>query len=144
MLELSKIVGILVFSTLKFFFAPSAALADGYGFLETIAIHVTGGYLGFALFFFAGKVIVTLWRKWFSQKKKKLFNKKNRFIVNIKTKYGLLGIAVLTPLMLSIPVGAILASYYFPKAQKTLPIFFICIVIWSFILTSGWSLFIGS
>ena len=144
MLELSKIFGLLVFSTLKFFFAPSMALLDGHGILETILIHVSGGYIGFVLFFFAGKFIVSWWRSIFKPKKKKLFNKRNRLIIKIKSKYGLLGIAVLTPLILSIHVGAILASYYFPRAQKTLPIFFACIVIWSFILTSGWSLFFGS
>lgn len=144
MLEFSKIIGLLVFSTLKFFFAPSGALLAGYSFLETVTIHIVGGFSGFLLFFFAGKFIVLWWRKVYKPKNKKLFNKRNRLIVKVKTKYGLLGIAVLTPLILSIPVGAILASYYFPRAHKTLPIFFLCLVIWSFILTSGWSLFIDS
>lgn len=144
MLEFTKIVGLLVFSTLKFFFSPSAALLAGHSFFETIAITVTGGYIGFVLFFFAGKFIVSWWYKVFKPKKKKLFKKRNRLIVKIKSKYGLLGIATLTPLLLSIPVGALLASYYFPRASRTLPIFFACIVIWSFILTSFWSLFIDS
>lgn len=144
MLEFTKILGLLAFSTLKFFFAPSGALLAGYSFLETIAIHITGGYLGFVVFFFAGKFIVSWWHKVFKPKKKKLFNKRNRLITKIKSKYGLVGIAVLTPLILSVPVGALLASYYFPRAQKTLPVFFACIVIWSLILTSVWSLFVGS
>jgi hypothetical protein len=144
MLELTKIIGLLAFSTVKFFFSPSAALLAGHSFLETIAITVVGGYTGFVLFFFAGKAIVAWFHKVFKRKKKKLFNKRNRLIVRIKTKYGLLGIAVLTPLILSIPVGALLASYYFPRAKRTLPIFFLCIVIWSFVLTSFWSLFIDS
>ena len=144
MLEFTKIVGLLVFSTLKFFFSPSAALLAGYSFVETIAITVIGGYTGFVLFFFAGKFIVAWFHRVFKRKKKKLFNKRNRLIVKIKSKYGLLGIATLTPLLLSIPVGALLASYYFPRAKRTLPIFFVCLVIWSFILTSFWSLFIDS
>ena len=144
MLELTKILGLLAFSTLKFFFSPSAALLAGYSFFETIFITVVGGYTGFVLFFFAGKAMVAWFHRVFKRKKKKLFNKRNRMIVKIKAKYGLMGIAVLTPLLLSIPVGALLASYYFPRAKRTLPIFFICLVIWSFILTSLWSLFIDT
>lgn len=140
--EIAKIFGLLVFSTLKFFFAPSAVLLAGYDFIEAVTIHVSGGYAGFVLFFFAGKAIVKGWYRIFKKKERPLFNKRNRLIIKIKTKYGLLGIAVLTPLILSVPVGALLASYYFPKAQKTLPIFLACIVIWSFILTSGWSLIV--
>tara|TARA_B110000046_G_scaffold25332_3_gene24866 strand:- start:55828 stop:56262 length:435 start_codon:yes stop_codon:yes gene_type:complete len=144
MLEFTKILGLLVFSTLRFFFSPSAALLAGHSFLETIAITVTGGYTGFVIFFFGGKFLVAWWHEVFKPKKKKLFNKRNRLIVKIKSKYGLMGIAILTPLMLSIPVGALLGSYYFPRAKITLPVFFVCLVIWSFILTSFWSLFIDS
>lgn len=141
MAELAKIIGLIIASGLKFFLAPTATVLAGYSFIETICITVTGGCLGFLIFLKFGSIIRKLLKKLFPSKEKPRFTKRNRFIVNIKSKYGLYGIALLSPCVFSIPLGAILASLFYAKDKRTIPVFIGSIVIWSLILTSLSSFF---
>ena len=141
MAELAKVIGLIIASGLKFFLAPTATVLAGYSFIETICITISGGFLGFVLFFKFGTFIGKLLKKYFPSKEKPRFTRKNRFIVKIKSKYGLYGIALLTPCLFSIPLGAILASLFYSKDKRTIPMFTVSIVIWSLVLTSLTSFF---
>lgn len=143
MTEFAEVALLIIASGLKFFITPTAAILQGYSFLETICITIFGGSLGFFVFLKFGTVIKVLFRKWFPFKPKPQFTKRNRFIIRIKTKYGLYGIALLTPCLLSIPLGAILASLFYSKDKRTIPVFIGSIVIWSLILTGATSFFKG-
>tara|TARA_B100001109_G_C18862071_1_gene474576 strand:+ start:1835 stop:2272 length:438 start_codon:yes stop_codon:yes gene_type:complete len=135
MVELSKVFGLLLFSALKFFLAPSTTIISGYGFWETIIITISGGFIGFVLFFKFGEVLQKGFQKIVKPKARKKFSKRNKLIVRIKRSYGLWGLAILTPCLLGIPLGALLASAYYRSQKGALWIFFGFIVIWSFILT---------
>ncbi|MEQ8910616.1 MAG: hypothetical protein RIC95_15575 [Vicingaceae bacterium] len=135
MFEVSKILGLLLFSALKFFLAPSTSVIAGYGFWQTILITCGGGLVGFFLFFKFGEVLQKGFQRIVKPKPKKRFSKKNKMIVKLKRSYGLWGLAILTPCLLGIPLGALLASAYFRKQKGALLIFFAFIVLWSFILT---------
>ena len=69
--------------------------------------------------------------------KNKMKKRSMKNILAIKTarKYGLFGIAFLTPIFLSIPIGTYLALYFFPEKKKTVPILMSSVVIWSLILS---------
>jgi hypothetical protein len=135
MIEISKIAGLMLFSALKFFLAPSTTVIAGYGFWATIAITVSGGLVGFYIFFRFGELIQKGYQSLFRRKPKRKFNKKNKLIVKAKRSYGLWGLALLTPCLLGIPLGAILASAYYKNQKGALWVFFSFIVIWAFILT---------
>jgi len=45
------------------------------------------------------------------------------------------GLAILTPFLLGVPLGAFLASAYYRKQKGALWVFFSFILLWSFILT---------
>jgi hypothetical protein len=135
MLEFSKLIGLLLFSALKFFLAPSTAIIAGYNFGQTILITATGGVTGFLLFFKFGEILQSGFRLVIKAKARKRFSKRNRLLVKLKSKYGLWGLALLTPCLLGIPLGAFLASAYYRKQKGVLWIFFVFIVFWSFILT---------
>lgn len=64
--------------------------------------------------------------------KKKLFTPHNRRIVKIWRKYGLAGIAFFTPVLLSIPIGTIVATRLVHNKKKIFLYMFISIVFWSF------------
>ena len=53
----------------------------------------------------------------------------------IKTvrKYGLFGIAFLTPIFFSIPIGTFIALRFFPNKKKTLPVLAASVFGWSFV-----------
>lgn len=134
-LDYWSILGLLVFSALKFFLAPSAAVVAGYGFWWAIAISSSGGILGFLIFFYFGNWIKQIYQKIKKPKPKKAFSKKNKFIVKLKQSFGLYGVALLTPCLLGIPLGSALAAAYFSSSKKTLFSFVFSIILWSVILT---------
>jgi len=76
-----------------------------------------------------------IFKKFF--KKKKLFTKKNRQFVKIWRKYGLEGIAFLTPILLSPPGGALIAVVLGGGNEKKKIILHMLIwsVVWSIITT---------
>ncbi len=63
--------------------------------------------------------------------KRKVFTKKNRRIVQIWKKYGLMGIAIVTPIFLSIPIGTIIANSLEERKKKILLYMFFSILFWS-------------
>ncbi|MGC9341125.1 MAG: hypothetical protein ACP5E3_00340 [Bacteroidales bacterium] len=88
----------------------------------------TGGLLGIFLFAFLSEQLNYFWRNFivrnfqkhfrskpYQPRQKKIFTRRSRRIVGIKSKYGLAGIAFTTPVLLSIPVGAFLVVRYFGK-----------------------------
>lgn len=75
------------------------------------------------------------------QKEKKIFTPKTRKLVRIWKKYGLFGIAFITPVIISIPVGTILATRLIPNRKKVLLYLFVSVAIWSLAMTSVFELY---
>jgi hypothetical protein len=69
-------------------------------------------------------------------KKKVIFTPRNRQIVRIWMKYGLIGIAALTPVVLSIPIGTFFATRLARHRQKVFLYMFISILAWSLLITA--------
>jgi hypothetical protein len=76
-----------------------------------------------------------------SAETKKIFTKKNRKIVTIWRKYGLIGIAFLTPVILSIPIGTIIANNLVDDKRKIFLYMFVSILFWSLFMTSLFEIF---
>jgi membrane protein DedA with SNARE-associated domain len=137
--EILEIVGLFLMASTKFLFAPSTAVGFGYSYWETILITITGGWFGVLVFFFFGRVVVDLFmRKYFSKKKteKPKFTKTNKLIIKVKSNFGIIGLALITPVTISVPVGSILAARYFGENKTAIYILMGSIVFWSFVLTS--------
>jgi hypothetical protein len=71
-----------------------------------------------------------------AKKQKKIFTPRNRRIIRIWKKYGLWGVAWLTPILLSIPVGTFIMTRLEKKKKKIVFKLLISIVTWSFTLTT--------
>ncbi|MBN1415217.1 MAG: hypothetical protein JW973_08970 [Bacteroidales bacterium] len=135
-----KEITIIFFCTWKFAATfPLAVLAMKMSFIETLIYTNAGGILGVLIFaFFSDILIRTCSKYWpeklkFFRKSKKVFKKSNRRLVTLKMKYGLPGIVILTPVLLSIPVGTFLVTKYY--GTKKLNLFWLIAgnVCWSFI-----------
>ncbi len=61
----------------------------------------------------------------------KIFSKRSRKFVRIWRKYGLIGVAFLTPVLFSIPIGTIIANSFENNKQKIFVYMFLSIVFWS-------------
>ncbi len=144
MSEALQFTGWLFFSALKFLFAPgSIYVVGGYSFWQTIFISVLGGWMGVLGFFYFGKIIFGFF-SWLSgrlstgaKKPKRKMTRMNRFIVQIKNhRLGVVGLALITPSVFSIPLGCILAAKYFGHDKRALPFLMGSVILWAFVLTS--------
>ena len=137
--EILSILGLLLWSGLKFFTAPPIMAVAGYTYWETIMVTTLGGFLGVLFFYFLTDIINKYVSPYFQRKKKgdpKKFTRKNKLIIKAKWRFGLLGLSFLTPSLLSIPLGTMLAAKYFRSDRKTIPYLLMSVVFWSFTLTT--------
>jgi MFS family permease len=144
-----KILGIALGCTLKPVIAIPASVAAGAEFYQTILGGIIGGCFGIAVYLYSLDYLLNTYKLHLqskrhhdivgtSKKKKRVVTKRNRRIVALMQKYGLNGIAVLTPL-LSLPLGVFIAGRINDKFIQNRPkvLFYLCVsmVIWTFVLT---------
>jgi len=116
-------------------------MAPGLGFshFESIVVTSLGGFTGVTVFVYTSDKLIIWFRKRRLQKqaenpsqpKKKVFTKKNRTIVKVKNKFGLLGFSFLVPVFIPIPIGCFLTVRYFNDKQKILRYLFAAVLFWS-------------
>lgn len=99
----------------------------------------TGAVFGSILFTYLFAGILKWWDKFkeglFSSKHpKKIFTKFNRRVIRIKHRFGLTGIAILTPIFLSIPIGAFLAERFYKDKKKVILYLSVSAIAWCFAL----------
>jgi hypothetical protein len=108
--------GIVFLTMFKFIAGPLLGHAAGYSLLGIVTVTVTGMMSSVFFFTMLGsqfKKILALRTK----KKKRVFSKKNRSIVRYWAKYGEVGIAFLTPILLT-PVGGTLVLVSFGTKKR--------------------------
>ncbi|MBC8464277.1 MAG: hypothetical protein H8D62_01215 [Bacteroidetes bacterium] len=129
---------VMMLSSVKFLAAiPLAIYQYDFSFWETFLYSSVGGVLGVLVFSKLSKWIVKLYYYFYSSKTKQKPKRGVKKVVAIKTvrKYGLFGIAFLTPVFFSIPIGTFLALRFFPNKKKTLPVLLASVFGWSFVLS---------
>jgi hypothetical protein len=99
----------------------------------------TGAVFGSIIFTYLFAGILKWWDNlkegMFSSKHpKKVFTKFNRRVIRIKHRFGLTGIAILTPIFLSIPIGAFLAERFYKDKKKVILYLSISAIGWCVIL----------
>ena len=108
-------------------------------YLLALVSSCTGAVFGSVLFTYLFAGILKWWdkvkEKMFSSKHpKKIFTKFNRRVIRIKHRFGLKGIAILTPIFLSIPIGAFLAERFYKDKKKVIIYLSISAISWCFVL----------
>ncbi len=126
MAEFLKILTVILFCS--FFFSklgmPAAVILFKFNFLKVFIVSCIGGIGGSIFYVFLSAAIIKWWNNYkhknFTFKKKPTFTKSNRRIIRIKNRFGLIGITALTPVILSIPLGAFLAERFYKKKSKVI------------------------
>lgn len=138
-----QILLVVILSATKFLTAPITSLNIGFGYLETLIITSVGGLIGVTFFFYLSSAIMTLIARMSDKtvkkkatKPKRKFTWKNKLIVHVKREYGLIGLAALTPTILSIPVGTFLAARYFRNPRMVITYLSASVIVWSVIVSS--------
>lgn len=137
-----KLLSVCLFSAIKFFFALPYSYAIKLSYWESIISTCTGGLLGFFFFYYLSGIIIKflvkngLYKKIKPRKRKdgkKIFSRKNKLIVKTKLSYGLIGLVILTPIILSIPVGSFILRKYYKNDKLAIPLMCSSIILCSFI-----------
>lgn len=156
-----KILIVFLVSSIKFLFAPALSFGMGLNFVQTILSTTSGGIVGVFVFFFLSRWLLQLYSRYFFYYFHLLrtkiysylnitipkfiparrFTRRNRFIIKLVRKYGLVGIVILTPVLLSIPVGTFIATRYFSSNRYLLVYLSGSVMFWSLFMSSAISLF---
>ncbi len=141
-MHILEAISVFFMSFVKFFLAIPLAFTFDFSFWQTFLITCFGGILGVLFFAQFRKVILKIYYRLFPYEPKVRKKRSLKNVLAIKTakKYGLFGIAFLTPILFSIPLGTFLALHFFPNKKKTLPILIASVLGWSFILTLAWNI----
>ncbi len=143
-----KYIGFFGFSMIKFMFTPFGGPKAGLTFIETYLTCSAGALFSAAIFFFSSEYFLKRAhrnRKEMIRKsietgiplnQKKKFTKTNKFIVRIKQKFGIIGVAFFAPFLLSIPIGSIITAKFYGKERRTFPLIILGIGI-NGIITTG-------
>jgi hypothetical protein len=144
---LLEILLAILFSSFKFAATfPLVILQFKFNFVETILWTNVGGVVGIYFFAYLSGKLIAWWNRNFGKpshnspekemQTKRTFTRRNRRIVRIKKQYGLIGIALSTPFLLSIPVGVFLVTRYYRSSRVKFVYLIASNVIWSLIYTA--------
>lgn len=108
-------------------------------YLMALLSSCFGAILGTVVFTYLFAGILKWWERvkegmFTSKHPKKIFTKFNRRVIRIKHRFGLTGIAILTPIFLSIPIGAFLAERFYKDKGKVILYLSVSAVFWCFTL----------
>ncbi len=109
MIELAKYISVISISFLKFIGGPLSGIALKLSWFETILCSILGMMLAVTSLLFFQAILKKLISK---DKSRKKFSKTSRFAIRIRKKFGLKGIAALTPILFS-PIGGTLLALAF-------------------------------
>jgi hypothetical protein len=135
--EFLELLFVLLTASVKFAVAVTYMLARNseYDYFDILIRLIVGGFIGVLFFYYFSNFINRFLSKLFKKKKKKnIFSKKVRRFISIKNKYGLIGISLLTPIIISIPVGCFIASRFFQKKKITIFVMLFGVIFWSVLL----------
>ena len=134
-----EVLSVFFLSSVKFFAGPILAKSLGFSYLSTVFVSSLGGVFGVFLFYNLGTRIVSFFPNFFKpiKKTKKIFTRKNKFFANVIRNYGLFGLSIFSPVLISIPVGAFLAARFFDNQKYVaLAVMSISVVLWSVSISS--------
>jgi hypothetical protein len=130
--EVIKYLTVYFSSMVKFVGGPLFGYMSGLSLGETIIFTILGMMTTVLVISFVGNKIKS---SYFKNRKKKLFTTKNRKTVFIWKKYGLAGIAFLTPVIFSPIIGTAVAAAFGERPQRIFLFMLFSAVFWSFTLS---------
>jgi hypothetical protein len=131
-----KVATVYFSCMLKFVFGPLGGYAAGFTVVTTILVTIAG--------MMTVVLVFTLFANWIREKiimrffkKRNKFSQRNRRFVTIWKKYGLIGVAALTPILLTPIGGTLLALSSGSPKEKIIFYMFISASVWSVIMSVG-------
>ena len=133
---------------IKFMFAPFVGPKLKLNFFETYFSCISGAFLAAFIFYFSSEFFLKRAHKIRKEKiqkaietgvelkSKKKFTRFNKIIVVLKRRFGIYGISIFAPFIMSVPVGSIVTAKFYGKEKKTFPLILLGICTTGLITTS--------
>lgn len=152
-----KLLHVYLLATVKYFLTFPYAIVIGLDYTQTIIAVTIGGISGFFFFYYFSGIVIRYYnkhkgviystiRKYFmvdltglfgvKSRKRTVSVKRIRNLVKLRKSYGLWGIIIMTPVVLSIPIGAFLLKKYYSTHKNVLAYMMISILGWSLVFTT--------
>ena len=128
-----KYLTIYVLSSLKFVFGPAFGIVNNLPVAAIIVCTSLGMMTTIYLFTFFGDSIRSFALRF--RKDHRIFTKQSRRFVRLWRKFGLKGMCLLTPLVLTPPGGGLLVNILGSKRKLILKWMWISAISWSIIIT---------
>lgn len=134
-----KVVGWWMLAIVKFLFVPFGMLlkpdvGESWSLFEVIMISSSGAALGVFIFFHFGELIFD-WLAHHLKASRKKFNRRNRWFIRVKQRWGLNGLMLIAGLI-SVPVASVLGAKLYRHNPSALPKLIIAFFIWSIALST--------
>ena len=123
-------ISVFLSSSFKFLFGPLQGKAYGLPWLLTAALTAAGMMLSVVVFTYFGQYLK---QRFF--KTKKIFTPANRRKVTLWRRYGIIGVAMFTPLLLTPIGGTLVANAFGEKKEKIFFWMSIFATIWGILVT---------
>ena len=119
---------------------PSTVLLFDYQLLPIVVFSGISGLIGNIIFVNLSYHLIKGIHRYRSQHHKihsrRIFTPINRRIIRIKQRFGLLGISLVGPMLLSIPLSAYIAERFFKDKRKIILYFTLSEVLWCLLIYS--------
>lgn len=134
-----KVVGWWLLTIVKFLFVPFGMLlkpnvGEEWTLFEVITITSTGAALGVFIFYHFGEIIFNWLAHHFNTKRKK-FNRRNRWFIRVKQRWGFKGLMLIAGLI-SVPIASVLAAKLYRHMPNALPKLIIAFFCWSVVIST--------
>ena len=117
---------------------PGAMVFFKYHFLKVFLVTVSGGIFGNIVFTYLSSIMLKKWHLFRIKRgyihKRKIFTNANRRIIRVKNRFGLTGIALLTPILFSIPLGALIAEKFYKDKREIIIYLSAAVVFWNIVI----------
>lgn len=153
-----KLLHVYLLATVKYFFTFPYAMLIGLNFLQTLVLVTIGGITGFYFFYFMSGYFIRFYQTHHQtvttalkhyirvdllhliekkpQKTGIKINRKIRTLAKLRRKYGFWGIIIMTPSLLSIPLGAFLLKKYYSGRKHAVTYMTVSILGWALLFSS--------
>lgn len=153
---------------IKYFYTPIYANLIGMDIWSTAISMITGGVVGFLIYYHFSKLLLLSTkhikpvariilseniqnhyrrhreRRQLRRKNRKRFSWRNRTLVKMGKNYGMYSIIILTPILISLILGAFLLRKYYGHRPEAVPLMIASIIIEGALLIVGYWHMVGA
>jgi hypothetical protein len=140
--KLTQVVLIIIGSAFKYSWLTVFAAESQWGLIPAFIFNFIGGAIGVYIYTYLGEHL----RDWYIQRNKakgtyRVFTKRNKTIIFFRKKLGLKGIAFLSPILITLPLGTAILLTMTKEHQKIIRYLLVSCFFWTAIILIPYKLF---